>query len=186
MVKKGDNVVRIREALLADAKAIARVHVESWQSAYAGLIPTSVLSQMSWRSHADAWSGALRRRASRQAILVAERGGSEIIGFGSCGPARSTPLPHAGEVYTLYVTPEHQDLGIGRDLLNRLFDALVERGFNSAMVWVLADNPARFFYEAMGGRRIAERDETLWKTVLHQAAYGWTDLSAARSRGEVR
>jgi hypothetical protein len=41
---------------------------------------------------------------------------------------------------------------------------------------VLADNPARFFYEAMGGRRIRERDERLWGVDLHEAAYGWRDL----------
>ena len=54
-------------------------------------------------------------------------------------------LSHAGEIYTLYVSPEHHDRGVGRALLLSLFDALIDRGLNSAVVWVLAQNPARFF-----------------------------------------
>jgi ribosomal protein S18 acetylase RimI-like enzyme len=98
------------------------------------------------------------------------------VGFGSCGPARDASLNHAGEIYTLYVLPDFHDLGIGRRLLRGLFDRLATRGMDSALVWVLADNPSRFFYESMGGRRVAERDERVWGTVLTEAAYGWTDF----------
>ena len=44
------------------------------------------------------------------------------------------------------------------------------------MIWVLADNPARFFYERMGGRRVGERDERLWGALLHEIGYGWSSL----------
>jgi hypothetical protein len=48
----------------------------------------------------------------------------------------------------------------------------------AAYLWVLADNPSRFFYQAMGGKQISERDERLWGTTVHEVAYGWPDLSA--------
>jgi hypothetical protein len=52
---------------------------------------------------------------------------------------------------------------------------------------VLGDNPARYFYERMGGRYVADREEDLWGVPVAQAAYGWTDLAAAQSRlGLVR
>ena len=69
-----------------------------------------------------------------------------IIGFGSAGRARGD-APYQGEVFTLYVHPDCQGQGIGQRLLSGLFDGLRERGMNSAVVWVLAMNPARFFYE---------------------------------------
>ena len=43
---------------------------------------------------------------------------------------------------------------------------------------MLADNPARYFYAAMGGRVVAERSQALWGKPLQQAAYGWPDLEA--------
>lgn len=176
-------LVRIRPGRPGDADAIARVYVESWRSAYAGLIPNGVLVRMSTSAQAREWGQQLSRRNIADAVLVADLPGAGIIGFGSCGIARRSLLPQAGEIFTLYVAPEHQERGIGRALLFRLFEGLTDRGLDSAIVWVLAQNPARFFYEAMGGRRIAAKQERLWNTILPQVAYGWDDLRLIQSRG---
>jgi L-amino acid N-acyltransferase YncA len=176
----------IREARAVDAPAIGRVHVEAWRSTYAGLLPDHVLVRMSQRSHINQWARMLARGRSDETVLVAQLSGIGVVGFGSCGPNREKRLPHSGEVYTLYVLPEHQERGIGRQLLRGLFDALVAGHRTSAAVWVLADNPARFFYECMGGRRVAERDEEAWNTVLREAAYGWPDLTRVRAQSPAR
>lgn len=178
--------VRIRAARPADAEGIAAVHVEAWRATYPGLVPSAVLVRLSRRAQTREWAAQLSRRNFAEWVVVAELGNGTIIGFGSCGEARSTGLPQAGEVYTLYVSPEHQDRGIGRALLLCLFDLLVDRGLTSALVWVLAENPSRFFYEAMGGRRVAERKERLWNTMLQQTAYGWDDLRLVTARSGPR
>ena len=54
----------------------------------------------------------------------------------------------------------------------------------SALIWVLAENPARFFYQAMGGTLIAKREEKLWGVSLHEMAYGLSDLKTAIRRIE--
>ena len=64
-----------------------------------------------------------------------------------------------------------------------MFDALIGGDHDSALLWVLATNPSRFFYEAMGGRRIAERDEKFWGHRLHEVAYGWRLLAPLFSDG---
>lgn len=184
-----EGLLKIREARRTDAADIARVHVDSWRSAYPGLVPDRVLVSMSRQRHQAQWTRDLDHPRVRHVALVAamdgaqagtgDAGDADVVGFGSCGPVRNASLKHKGEVYTLYVHPDHQDLGIGRALLHGLFDCLLARGMDSAMVWVLADNPSRFFYESMGGRRVAVRDECLWGTVLGEAAYGWSDLRAA-------
>ena len=43
-------------------------------------------------------------------------------------------------------------------------------------VWVLAGNPSRFFYEAIGGRRIALRTERMGDEDVQEIAYGWDDI----------
>jgi ribosomal protein S18 acetylase RimI-like enzyme len=175
-------IVRIRPGRTADAQGIARVYVDAWRSAYAGIIPNSVLVRMSEQAQTLQWSQQLARRSGGETVVVAELAGHGVIGFGSCGDGRHAALPQAGEIYTLYVAPEHQERGVGRAVLLQLFEALVDRGHNSAMVWVLALNPARFFYEAMGGRRIAEKRERLWNALLPQVAYGWDDLRLVRTQ----
>ena len=173
---------RIRRATPADASAIARVYVDTWRSIYAGLVPDHALVGMSPVRMARTWARELASRRAGHEVLAAEAGTRDVVGFTSFGPARDRRLGCAGEIYTLYVLDDHQGSGIGRTLLGAAFRALIEAGMTSTLIWVLADNPARFFYEAMGGRRIAERDERLWGTMLHEAAYGWPDLGDALVR----
>jgi len=158
--------------------AIGRVHVETWRDTYAGVLPDSVLLRMTPEAEGRKWVRAI---VEGETVVVAETGDGDIVGFGNCGAARPFGLPFAGEVYTLYVLPEWRERGIGGMLLRALFDALVAAGYRSAVIWVLEANPSRFFYEAMGGRRVAQRAERLWGVTLPQAAYGWEDLSLACS-----
>ncbi len=95
------------------------------------------------------------------------------------GPFCSEEGRKVGEVFTLYVLPEFQDRGIGRQLLAASFSALSERGCERAFLWVISNNPSQFFYERVGGRRIANRTERLWGADLDQTAYGWGDLKDA-------
>jgi hypothetical protein len=43
------------------------------------------------------------------------------------------------------------------------------------IVWVLADNPARRFYEALDGQYVGERDIEIDGVKLREVAYGWAD-----------
>ena len=171
--------VKLRPARPGDAAAIARVHVETWRAAYAGVVPDAYLVAMTESKQALQWNHTIRSAVAPEVVLVAESSdlpGGRIVGFGSCGRARKRP--GMGEVFTLYVAPDWQGRGIGRRLLHGLLAKLKAGGLNEALVWVLSDNPARFFYEAMGGRRVAERHEPFAGVRLEEAAYAWDDLGA--------
>ncbi len=101
-----------------------------------------------------------------------------MVGFGSCGPSRPYGLPYRGEVFTLYVTDDWQGRGIGRALIRALFVDLVARGNSDALIWVLSANPARFFYEAVGGSPVAERKEAFAGAMLDETGYAWPDLES--------
>ncbi len=181
--------VSLRPARPGDAPAIARVHVETWRAAYAGIVPDAYLVSMTESKQALQWNHSIRRAVAPEAVLAAESNdlpGGRIVGFGSCGPARGRP--GSGEVFTLYVAPDWQGQGIGRMLLGELFSRLHAGGLGEALVWVLNGNPARFFYEALGGRRIAERKQRFAGVELDEAGYAWSDLGAwlAARSGEER
>jgi GNAT superfamily N-acetyltransferase len=169
-------MIRLRPAASADARAIARIHVETWQTTYPGMLPDQTLIDLTIDGKARSWRATLERPNPTGAVLLAEVPEEGVVGFASAGHNRHPNLPYAGEVETLYVLPDWQNQGIGRQLLTGCFEALRGQGFASAVVWVLAENPARFFYERMGGRRAGERDESLWGAVLHEVAYGWATI----------
>lgn len=169
-------MIRIRAAKRGDGRAIGRVHVESWRDTYAGVLPDSMLVRMKADAEGRKWEAAVQ---GGDTVLVAENEDGDVVGFGNCGAARPFGLSFTGEVYTLYVLADYQGAGLGGRLLGALFGKLAAAGHRSAVIWVLEANPSRFFYEAMGGRRVAERAERLWNVNLPQAAYGWNDLRLA-------
>lgn len=165
--------MRIRVARLSDAAAIAKVYVESWRNAYAGLVPDEVLTGMSQSRQRRHWTAQI---AGGDTVMVADHPDHGIVGMGSCGVCRDWRFAGSGEIYTLYVAPDWQDEGHGRDLLTAMLRAMRSAGFDGAVLWVLAGNPSRFFYEAMGGRQVAARNERIWGTVLPELAYEWRPL----------
>ena len=182
----------IGHATVRSAPGIAKVYVDTWRSAYAGLLPDRVLLGMSYERQSNEWSWVIRNRTDSQSVLVAAEVGHGVVGMASVGHSRTGDLPAVGafspgggpmgEIYTLYVLPEFQERGIGRQLLAAAFSALATRGTDRAFVWTIRDNPSRFFYERMGGQRVAERRQRLWGSDVDQAAYGWADIKAAASR----
>jgi ribosomal protein S18 acetylase RimI-like enzyme len=178
-------IAKIRPAIDKDVKAIANIYVESWRSTYAGIVPDKILIEMSVERQMAMWARAIHNieGLKREKILVIEEENSGVIGVGSCGFNRDRVTVYSGEVYTLYIHPDYQGKGYGEQLLAGLFNIMIAREYNTALIWVLALNPSRFFYEVMGGKRLSEREEKLWGTVLTEVSYGWDDLARALKNG---
>lgn len=176
--------VSIRPARLEDAATLARIYVETWRDTYAGVLPDEMLVNMSDVRHAAAWSHELSGNDRFGDTLAADAPNDGIVGLATVGATRRSPdsFIDGGEVYRLYVRPGWQGRGIGRALMLASFDWMLARKLGVAMVWVVAQNPARFFYERLGGIRLGEREEHLGGRVVQEIAYGWNDLKAARER----
>ena len=165
-------MIRVRNATPRDASPIARVHVETWRDSYAGILPSHKLAGMSRRQHVGEWSQSLRT-PRREIVLVAEDYPADgILGFGTAGRARTFSPPYEGEVYMLYVLPGFQDLGVGSALMKGLFEQLLRRKYRSGLLWVLADNPARFFYQTVGGKLIGRRARNRFGVLMHTVREG--------------
>jgi ribosomal protein S18 acetylase RimI-like enzyme len=167
---------RVRPAIMTDAAAIARIDVECWQSTYAGVLSDKFLVGLSASDRKRVWSSYIARHPGDMVVSVAPSG--VIQGFGSCGRRRDADQGFAGEVFTLYVGTDYQGRGLGRALLLGLFTRLVRCSMTSAAIWVLRDNPARFFYERLGGKLVSHRQLRVAGVAVEAIAYGWRDLAA--------
>lgn len=135
----------IRDAEPRDAAELARVHVTSWQSAYRGMINQAFLDAMTIDSRIERWDALLSHVRGRVLVTVVA---GEVAGFCSVGPADADGL---GEVYAIYLAPEHWGVGLGRGLLEAGEKALGENGHHRALLWVLSTNErARAFYQRQG------------------------------------
>jgi len=178
--------VAIRPGIPADAEEIASIFVETWRATYPGMLPDRVLVRMSDEAQGKYWARILGAGHAPDLVQVAVGAGGALVGFGSGGPGRHAGRSgdrHEGEIYTLYVKPDWQNRGIGRKLICALLKGLQKRDCRQAMLWVVAANPSRFFYEAMGGQRSYERTEKLWGMDVAQIGYRWPDLAKPFAEG---
>lgn len=137
----------VRRARLADAPAIAEVHVHTWQAAYEHVFGAERLAAI---------DVSRRERLARRFvegeqfdIFVAEDE-NRIVGFVAAGPPDAEDETRR-ELYAIYVVPDMWGTDAGRELMRAALQAMRDRGESEAILWVLTDNPrARRFYEREG------------------------------------
>ena len=165
-----------REAVPADAGGVARVHVDSWRTTYRGIIADSILDDLSYELRQRHWHSALTEHRDRNFIHVAESDDGQVVGFIAAGKEREGRPDFQAEVFAIYVLREFHGRGCGRDLMLCSAERLLREGMRSMLLWVLAENPSRGFYERLGGRQLEEKQITIEQDVLTEVAYGWADL----------
>ena len=169
--------MNVREAMIDDAEAIARVHVASWRSTYRGIVPDDFLDRLSVDRRAEMWRGAIDDRPRTAGVFVAADDVGQLVGFSSCGPNRDADnRGYDGELFAIYLLQSYQGRGIGGVLFRAAVRRLSDAGFRAMMLWVLAANPARQFYTALGGQELGTKIVEIGGVPLDEVAYGWRDF----------
>ena len=167
----------IRTTQSDDARAIARVHVDTWRTTYTGIVPDEHLSNLSYDRAQANWLEYLSNPDSETHAFVAEDEAGQIVAFASGGPLREPLDDYDGELYVLYVLKAFQGMGYGKLLVSRVAHDLISRGYRSLVIWVLKENPACRFYERLGGWQAAEKVIEIGGKELIDVAYVWPDLT---------
>lgn len=154
------------------------MHVASWRSTYRGLVPGAFLDSLSEAGYAERWTRFIDGRSTR--VYVVEHDG-EMVGFASGGRERAEESDYSGELYAIYILDAFQRHGYGRELVRAVVAGLRDMGFDDMIIWVLRDNqPARLFYERLGGVYVRAQPTTIGPATLEEVAYGWRHLDAVR------
>lgn len=169
-------MLTIRAATQQDAKAIAHIHVQSWRTTYAGIIPEPYLASLNESEREARWREWLARDIH---VFIADLD-SEIVGFIGGGLLREPLHNYDAELYTIYLLQQAQGKRIGTALLEALAKSLNQQGFQSMVAWVLEQNPATHFYEKSGAIPLSSKSIEIAGAHFTELAYGWPDLKTLR------
>ena len=167
----------VRPASPSDAKAIAEIHVATWQSAYKELMPEDFLKTMTLEKRLAYWREAIEY-SEPQLLVVLEA--EKVVGFVGFDRSRDAGTKSSvGEIWTLYVAPEHWGKGAGIALWDGAREGLKEEGCTQVTAWVLLRNERaiRFFEHSAGFKREMPS--------LKTAAFGSTKLEEIRLKRPV-
>lgn len=144
--------IKIRKAEITDSKGIATVKVKSWQKTYRGLIPDSFLDSMSIQDYKEKIEKQLKENTEGKYHNLVFIEDSQIVGILTVGCNTDGDLPKEyGQLYSIYLLPGYEGMGIGSKLLVEGLSLLRTDGYKKATLWVLDTNTkARSWYEHKG------------------------------------
>ncbi len=168
-----DETLSIRPGELEDINTIGFLAQQIWPETYGAVLPAEQLQYMLNLFYSPA---SLRRQMVEelhQFLIVEDE--DEAIGFASWGVALGsgasggvalgggalgspTEEPGVYKLHKLYVLPVHQGKGLGRALLQYIFEAIQPEGARILRLNVNRYNKARQFYEKMGFVVVKEED----------------------------
>ncbi len=159
----------LRLATSADAHAVARVHIRSWQVGYRGLLAQGFLDGLDVADRARRYT--FDDRGPGHQLTTVALDGDAVLGFVTIGPTRASGT--GGEVRALYVDPDAWNRGIGKRLIAHARAELHAQGHVEATLFVLVGNEraARFYgadgWRPDGDKRVAE----IWGVKLDEILY---------------
>ena len=165
----------IRYAVPDDAREIAEINVEGWQTAYRGIIPDEYLDSMDAKSRVERIKSAISDDPST--YLVFEDENQEVLGFCSFGELRW--VEEFGEecdceLYAIYVLSESRGKGVGKALLEATIAEFKGQNKKGMLVNVLEGNTSSVnFYKNLGGVEIGGKPFVLNVIVYPQLTFAF-------------
>ena len=148
--------VSVRPAVIEDAAEIGRLQNETWQQAYAKVLPPPVLQALSAEQFAESWRQAIEAPPSRAHRVLVAQDGAATVGFAAFGPDADRqpedPDPETtAAIATMLVEPRWGRRGHGSRLLAAVADLARADGITRLVAWVpAADTASLEFYRGAG------------------------------------
>jgi GNAT superfamily N-acetyltransferase len=173
----------IRAAGLADADAIAQLHVHSWQTAYRGILSDEFLQGDLHENRRVLWHTRLSdTHRADQLVLVDEQRGA-LHGF-ACAYLEADP-EWGCLLDNLHVVPDLKGKGLGRQLMSAVAQQVLRSNPHGRLhLWAYEQNlAARRFYEHLGGvNTLRHAEVALDGTEVNAIRYCWSELSGLAGR----
>jgi ribosomal protein S18 acetylase RimI-like enzyme len=174
--------MNIRDYRDNDLAALTNLHSVSKQVAEKGIILDDDLAIFTPKYYIDKWQ--IWSQSDENHIRLAFDG-DKLIGFVNFGKVKTRPAfdkgivpKFGGEIYALYVHPDHFSKGVGQALFKDACAILSTQKINSMILWAMKKNKrACAFYDKMGGERVGKQKiEIGQRSWAEESCFAWKDV----------
>ena len=142
----------IRYAEMSDAAAVANLHLIASRTLYEGVVPDAHWQATPPAKRVTFWKEAIE--FGEPQVIVALQG-QDIVGFVGFDRSRDPKSKNTmGELWALYVDPDHIGQGVGLALWDAAREGLQDEDCTDVTVWVpLHSEKSLRFFDAAGFKR---------------------------------
>ena len=161
----------IRNAILEDLPEVAKLHVDSWNNTYKGIIAQNHLENM--KNNLDKRIERMKNEFSLRNMIVATIN-DKIVAFSEFALSNefSKDLDIDCELCGLYVKNEYLKSGIGTQVFNYVRNLFISNNKKKMGLWCVKENEnAINFYKRKGGVIVAEKKFTLSEKEYSEVAF---------------
>ena len=136
----------IRNAELKDAESISLIIVKAWQNAYRGIINPDFPRSMTTDKFVSIMTDNITNKKEKVFVYEEE---NIIKGFVS---GKLIHDKYDCETVGLYISPEYQQQGIGKMLLDEIKNYFKNKNCKTMIIWTLQDAENNSFYKKQNGK----------------------------------
>lgn len=142
----------IRKATKKDAKDIVRINVNSWKVTYRDIFPKEFLDNLDSKNPIS----IKKCKENIDEYIIYEQEG-KVVAMARYGKNKKEYDDSYAEIYMLYVDCNYIKQGIGKSMVNYIFNELKGK-YKYLLISVLQKNNANEFYKKIGGKLIGENN----------------------------
>lgn len=143
-------MIVFQKGIPGDGALIASTRQKAWAATYRGIFPDNEIDCFNYAWHIQRDEQRLRRPDFFYYLVM---DGRQCVGYFSYGKmAEGAYKDFRFRLQSLYLLPDYQGQGIGKKIMEQVFDACREMGFDK-LFWDCSPHnmPAIGFYEHIGG-----------------------------------
>ncbi|MCA0987343.1 GNAT family N-acetyltransferase [Guptibacillus algicola] len=166
----------IREMTTEDLPVLVGIYKETFLASHKGFLPRALLETVTDQTVLDRFHRIFGSEVRRPFCFVKEIDNS-AIGFVLGTFALNPPKGYKGEIKMLYVLPEYQQSGVGKQLLQKAVQHFINHNVETMFIGTFKDNTVgRGFYERLDGEVISEQTDVIHGHPLVTVNYGWSSI----------
>lgn len=163
--------VRYQEGSEVDVPEMADVYVDTVRRSFRCVYPDEFLDGLSVEKRV---SDSLRRFSRKDYHLFTARTVTgKLVGFADRGEPILNGVSQVSQLYSIYLLPEYQGLGIGKSLFK-----MCASGVDSLCLDTVGSSPYRRFYDRIGGKIVGTGRHDFGGVELDTVIYAWDEMRA--------
>ena len=139
----------IRKAKEEDAKEIAQINNIEWKITYKELLPEWIFNKR--EENIEERIEKMKKSIKEKNNIYVAVDNDKIVGFASYGASKQEDFPNEGQIYACYILDDYHGASIGRRLIIRAMESLVNDGYTTMVSGCLKGNSANEFHKSVGG-----------------------------------